>query len=240
MGKNKLIRFAENETFRCLVQPEFDDIFGKDHPLKGRWRRDFFGNDNPVVLELGCGKGEYTVGLSRIYPDCNFIGVDIKGARMWRGAKTVTEEGISNAAFLRTRIEFITSFFAPGEVDEVWITFADPQLKPGRAKKRLTSPFFLERYASFMKDDGAINLKTDSLHLHLYSKAVAEANALPVETALTDIYNEPGLPRELSDIKTTYETRFLGEGKPITYLRFTLNGKKRFEAPDFEPDMQLG
>lgn len=238
MGKNKLRRFAENETFRCLVQPEFDDIFGKDHPLKGRWREDFFGNDNPVILELGCGKGEYTVGLARLYEDRNFIGVDIKGARMWRGAKTVNDDGIANAAFLRTRIEFINSFFAEGEVDEIWITFADPQLKKGRAKKRLTSPFFLSRYASFMKPDGAVNLKTDSLHLHLYSKAVAEANELPVETALTDIYNHgEELPAELVDIKTTYETRFLGEGKPITYLRFTLGGKRSFEDPCFEPDM---
>lgn len=241
MGKNKLRRFAENDTFRCLVQADFDDIFKKDHQLKGHWRKDFFGNDNPIILELGCGKGEYTVGLSRLYKDCNVIGVDIKGARMWRGAKTVNDEQIPNAAFLRTRIEFINSFFAEGEVDEIWITFADPQLKPGRAKKRLTSPLFLERYASFMKPDGVINLKTDSLHLHLYSKAVAEANNLPIELALTDIYNNSeGLSEELLTIKTTYESRFLAQGKPITYLRFSLAGKKEFIAPDFEPDMNLG
>ena len=133
MGKDKLKKFAENKTFRCLVQPEFDEIFGKDHPLKGRWHADFFRNDRPIVLELGCGKGEYTVALAADDPARNYIGVDIKGARMWRGAKTATEQGMDNVGFLRTRIEFITSFFAPGEVSELWITFPDPQLKTRRA-----------------------------------------------------------------------------------------------------------
>lgn len=181
MGKDKIRRFEENATFRCVVQPEFEEIFRKDYRLKGRWREDFFGNPNPIVLELGCGRGEYTVSLAERFSDRNFIGVDIKGARLWRGAKTATENAMPNVAFLRTRIEFIDSFFAPGEVDEIWITFPDPQLRKNRVKKRLTAPLFLERYARFLKPGGAIHLKTDSQHLHAYTKAVAEANALPVE-----------------------------------------------------------
>lgn len=224
-----------------MIQPEFDDIFGREHPLKGKWGTNFFKNSNPIVLELGCGKGEYTVGLSSIYKDKNIIGIDIKGARMWRGARTVTDQNISNAAFLRTRIEFINSFFGPGEVSEIWITFADPQLKANRAKKRLTSPDFLAMYSKFLKADGKINLKTDSLHLHLYSKAVAECNNLPIDLALTDIYNNSeGLAPELLTIKTTYEERFLGEGKPITYLRYSTSGKTEFDSPNFEPDKSIG
>ena len=179
MGKDKIRRFEENATFRCVVQPEFEEIFRKDYRLKGRWREDFFGNPNPIVLELGCGRGEYTVSLAERFSDRNFIGVDIKGARLWRGAKTATENAMPNVAFLRTRIEFIDSFFAPGEVDEIWITFPDPQLRKNRVKKRLTAPLFLERYARFLKPGGAIHLKTDSQHLHAYTKAVAEANAIP-------------------------------------------------------------
>ena len=146
-GKNKLARFAENETFKCMIQPEFDEIFHKNHSLKGNWAEKFFGNNNPIVLELGCGRGEYTVALAQMYPDKNFIGVDIKGARMWRGAKTATENNMPNVAFLRTRIEFIESFFDKDEVSEIWITFPDPQLKKARVKKRLTGPLFLARYA---------------------------------------------------------------------------------------------
>ena len=159
MGKDKLRRFAENRTFECLVQPEFEEIFDRDHALKGRWHTDFFHNDRPITLELGCGKGEYTVALAQRNPDRNYIGVDIKGARMWRGAKTATECGMTNVGFIRTRIEFIESFFAEGEVSEIWITFPDPQLKSRRAKKRLTSPLFLARYARMLTPDGAINLK---------------------------------------------------------------------------------
>lgn len=154
MGKDKLRRFRENLTFPCFIQPAFEEAFGRDHPLKGHWHRDFFRNDRPIVLELGCGKGEYTVALAERDPQRNFIGIDIKGARMWRGAKTVTERGMTNAGFLRTRIEFIESFFAPGEVAEIWITFPDPQLKTRRAKKRLTSPLFLGRYARLLAPDG--------------------------------------------------------------------------------------
>ncbi len=218
-----------------MVQPDFEEVFRKDHPLKGRWREDFFGNGNPIVLELGCGRGEYTVALARRFPDVNFIGVDIKGARMWRGAKTATGEGLANAAFLRTRIEFISSFFAAGEVDAIWITFPDPQLKKNRIKKRLTGPAFLASYAGFLCPGGEIHLKTDSRHLHDYTRAVAECNALPVHAAITDIYGT-GAADDLLSIKTAYETQFLAEGLPITYLRFGLDGKTAFEAPDFEPD----
>ncbi len=220
MGKDKLRKFAENLTFDNLVQPSFEDIFGRDHKLKGRWARDFFGNDNPIVLELGCGKGEYTVGLGSSDTGKNFIGIDIKGARMWRGAKTATELGLRNVAFLRTRIEFIQSFFAPGEISEIWITFPDPQLKKGREKKRLTSPQFLERYRRFLSPHGLVHLKTDSRELHDYTRDVISSEKLPLEAASVDIYGE-GAGGDLL-IQTTYERLFLAEGKPITYLRFRL------------------
>ena len=172
MGKDKLRKFRENLTFDCFIQPEFDEVFRCDHPLKGHWRSDFFHNDNPIVLELGCGKGEYTVALAERNPSRNFIGIDIKGARMWRGAKTATDRKMPNVGFLRTRIEFINGLFAEGEVDEIWITFPDPQLKSRRAKKRLTSPLFLGYYAHILSPGGWINLKTDSKHLFGYTNEV--------------------------------------------------------------------
>jgi tRNA (guanine-N7-)-methyltransferase len=229
MGKDKLRRFAENLTFENLVQPSFEEIFHRDHALKGRWGADFFGAkdpaaiDSPLVLELGCGKGEYTVGLGAASRDRNFLGIDIKGARMWRGAKTAIGMGLSNVGFLRTRIEFINSFFGPGEVSEIWITFPDPQLKKGREKKRLTSPVFLALYSHFLAPGGVIHLKTDSRELHDYTRRVIEVNSLPCEVASRDIYGE-GLTETdpALTIKTAYERRFLEEGKPITYLRFRL------------------
>lgn len=233
MGKDKFRRFQENLTFANMIQPEFGEIFGKDHKLKGRWREDFFRNDKPIVLELGCGRGEYTVALAAANPDINYIGIDIKGARMWRGAKTATESGMANAAFLRTRIEFINSFFDRGEVDEIWITFPDPQLKKQRVKKRLTSPAFLGYYARFLKPDVPVNLKTDSQHLHEYTKAVAQCNELPVSVCSNDIYND-GTADPVLSIKTAYEQKFLSEGLPITYIRFTLGGCSDFQAPDFQ------
>ena len=239
MGKNKFKRFQENLTFANLVQPEFDEIFDRDYKLKGRWREDFFGNNNPIILELGCGRGEYTVSLARMFPEMNFIGIDIKGARMWRGAKTATENEMKNIGFLRTRIEFINSFFGPGEVDQVWITFPDPQLKKSRVKKRLTAPWFLSNYAKFLKPEAKLHLKTDCRHLHEYTKAVIAENGLPLEFACDDIYGT-GVADEVLSIKTTYETNFLSQGLPITYLRFTLGGHSSFSAPDFEPDQQLG
>ena len=238
MGKNKLRKFSENLTFRCMIQPDFDEVFGKDHPLKGNWRRDIFGNDNPIVLELGCGRGEYTVGLAEANPEVNYIGVDIKGARMWRGAKTATENGMRNVAFLRTRIEFIGSFFAAGEVDQIWITFPDPQMNKRRVGKRLTAPGFLERYARFLKPDGVIHLKTDSGHLHEYTKSVLAANDITPVVCCNDIYGKGVADAKLS-IKTTYEARFLAEGLPITYLQWAPGVRATFVVPEFAPDELL-
>lgn len=235
MGKDKLRRFAENLTFSCFIQPEFDEIFHRDHPLKGHWRRDFFLNDRPIVLELGCGKGEYTVALAERNPDRNFIGIDIKGARMWRGAKTATERGMQNVGFVRTRIEFIESFFAPDEVDEIWITFPDPQLRTRRAKKRLTAPQFLTAYARMLRPDGVIHLKTDSKHLYRYTQAVIERFGLPCTVANEDIYGT-GLADEVLSVKTAYEQKFLACGLPITYTCFGLGGQREFAPFDWEGD----
>ena len=235
MGKDKLRKFAENLTFDCMVQPEFDEIFHRDHPLKGRWREDFFRNDKPIVLELGCGKGEYTIALAEREPDRNFIGIDIKGARMWRGAKTATERGMKNVGFVRTRIEFIGSFFGEGEIDEIWITFPDPQLKTRRAKKRLTGPMFLEQYARLLREGGAINLKTDSKHLYNYTAAVIDRFGLPCEVSNGDIYGT-GYADEVLSVKTAYESMFLSRGLPITYTRFGLGGRREFPHFDWEGD----
>lgn len=238
MGKDKYRRFQENLTFTNMVQPGFDEVFGREYRLRGRWNEDFFRNPNPIVLELGCGRGEYTVALAERDPHRNYIGIDIKGARMWRGAKTATERNIPNAGFLRTRIEFIGSCFAPGEVDELWITFPDPQPGKQRVKKRLTSPQFLGRYAGFLKPDGIVHLKTDSRHLHEYTKAVIERNALPLLACGDDIYGT-GMADAALSIKTAYECKFLKQGLPITYLRFTLGGRTLFDAPDFDEEDNL-
>lgn len=238
MGKDKLRRFSENLTFRCMIQPDFADIFGKDHPLKGHWRQDFFGNDHPIVLELGCGRGEYTVGLAAAHPQVNYIGVDIKGARMWRGARTATDNQMPNVAFVRTRIEFIGSFFAADEVDQIWITFPDPQMNKRRVSKRLTAPGFLERYAQFLKPDGILHLKTDSEHLHEYTKAVLAANRIAPTICCDDIYGQGVSDAKLS-IKTTYEARFLAEGLPITYLQWELGSRQQFIVPEFPADELL-
>ena len=235
MGKDKLRKFRENLTFDCFIQPEFDEVFRCDHPLKGHWRSDFFHNDNPIVLELGCGKGEYTVALAERDPSRNFIGIDIKGARMWRGAKTATDRRMPNVGFLRTRIEFINGLFAEGEVDEIWITFPDPQLKSRRAKKRLTSPLFLGYYARILSPGGWINLKTDSKHLFGYTNEVVRRYGLPCEVSNADIYGT-GYADEGLSVKTAYETRFLEMGLPITYTRFSLAGRHEFPWFDWEED----
>lgn len=213
-----------------MVQPDFDEVFGCDHPMKGHWH-DFFGNPNPIVLELGCGRGEYTVALAERDHDRNYIGVDIKGARMWRGAKTATERGITNAAFLRTRIEFINSLFEEGEVDEIWITFPDPQMPRQRAKKRLTGPIFLGYYAALLREGGAVNLKTDSRFLYDYTLDVVNQNALAVEVANDDIYGS-GFADAVLSVKTAYEQKYLAQGVPITYIRFSLGGKRTFDWID--------
>lgn len=249
MGKDKLRKFKENETFSCLVQPQTAEVLGTDHPLKGRWGEKMFGNGHPIVLELGCGKGEYTVDLALRNPAFNYIGVDIKGARLWKGAKYATEHALPNVAFLRTRIEFIESLFAKDEVSEIWVTFADPQLK--KPRKRLTSPAFLERYRNFLKEGGIVHLKTDSRLLHEYTKAVAERNGLGILACSTDIY---GADREklfgtwlesvcgrdaveaLFEVQTFYETQYLAQGIPITYMSFLIDHEGPYLAPDFDED----
>lgn len=231
MGKDKFKRFQENETFKCLYQPDFEEVFRVDHNMKGRWHKEHFGNSNPIVLELGCGRGEYTVELAKKYPGKNFIGVDIKGARMWRGAKTATEESIGNAAFLRTRIEFTESVFKKDEVSEIWITFPDPQIK--KSSKRLTSSYFLERYKSYLIDGGIIHLKTDSNFLHNYTLELVRHNSLELIEANNDIYGS-GRADELLSIKTTYEKMFLKEGIKITYLSFRLKREANLTEPFFE------
>ena len=205
--------------------------------MRGRWREDFFHNDHPIVLELGCGRGEYAVGLARRYPDRNFIGVDIKGARMWTGATESLREGLTNVAFLRTNIEIIDRFFAPGEVQEIWLTFSDPQMK--KATKRLTSTYFLQRYRHFLEDGGIIHLKTDSNFLFTYTKYVTEVNHLPVEVCTEDLYDSTsdssreGGSFSLS-IKTYYEQQWLARGLTIKYLRFCLPVEGDLVEPDVE------
>ena len=199
MGHGKLRKFAENETFKCLLQPSASEVMDKsdggfcvlDHPIKGNWNSNMFAKAQPIVLELGCGRGEYTIDLSRRVPSRNYIGVDIKGARLWQGAKYAVEHDLPNVAFLRTRIELIEAFFAPREVSEIWLTFSDPQL--GSANKRLSSPVFLEKYRKFLAPGGRIHLKTDSRFLYEYTKAVANANGLNILAATTDLYN-PNVP----------------------------------------------
>ena len=197
MGHGKLRKFAENETFRCLLQPDASSVLAgtgrqlvlRDHPIKGRWNSQMFAKEQPIVLELGCGKGDYTIALAQRHPEINYIGVDIKGARLWTGAKYATEHALPNVAFLRTRVEFIEAFFDGGEVSEIWLTFSDPQLS-GSENSRLSSPMFLERYRKFMAPDGIVHLKTDSRFLHEYTMAVVRANGLEVLACGTDIYKE--------------------------------------------------
>ena len=231
MGKDKLRRFEENKHFDCLYQPEFDEVFRGDYWIKGRWDTEHFRNNNPIVLELGCGRGEYTVEMARNFPKKNFIGVDIKGARMWRGAKSVTEETLSNAAFMRCRIEFAESVFGPEEISEIWITFPDPQ--PKKSSKRLTSSFYLNRYRNFLKSGGVIHLKTDSAFLHEYTLELIRHNNIELIEACNDIYGT-NRADELLSIKTHYERQFLSQGIPITYLAFKLGETLLDEPPATE------
>ena len=238
MGHDKLRKFAENETFSCLLQPSAEELLAdgyfhlRDHAVKGRWN-ERFGNHNPIVLELGCGKGEYTVALAERDPERNYIGVDIKGARLWKGAKYATEHALSNVAFLRTRVEFITAFFAPGEVSEIWLTFSDPQYRSENS--RLSSPLFLERYRSFMKPGGIVHLKTDSRFLHEYTRAVCEANGLRILACTTDLYgtddSASAIQPVVREVQTFYEQLFLEQGYPITYLSFVIDHEGPFVSP---------
>ena len=235
MGHDKLRKFAENETFSCLLQPSAQELLAdgyfnlRDHAVKGHWA-ERFGNDRPIVLELGCGKGEYTVALAERDPERNYIGVDIKGARLWKGAKYATEHGLPNVAFLRTRVEFISAFFAPGEVSEVWLTFSDPQYRSENS--RLCSPLFLERYRNFLRPGGVVHLKTDSRFLHEYARAVCAANALQVLTCTQDLYaGTDSIQPVVREVKTFYENLFLQQGYPITYLSFVIEPDGPFVSP---------
>jgi tRNA (guanine-N7-)-methyltransferase len=213
------------KSFSNVIEPPTEEAYGRDHPLKGDWNRTIFKNNNPVVLELGCGKGEYTVGLAGKFQCNNYIGIDIKGARMWRGSKTAHENGIKNAAFLRTRIEFINSFFSDDEIDEIWITFPDPHPKRRNSAKRLTSPFFLNSYRSFLKDRGIVHLKTDNKELYDYTYDVVSHNDLEIVCAYNDLYSGK-IQNEIHSIRTHYENIFLKAGTKICYLAFRLEKNK--------------
>lgn len=225
MGKDKLARWAELGTFTNVIQPEKETGLGIDHPIKGKWKSEIFRNQNPVILELGCGKGEYTVGLSKRFPEKNYIGIDIKGARMWRGAKTAHEGNLHNAAFLRTRIEFINSFFAKDEVDEIWITFPDPHPGKRNSNKRLTCPWFLNIYRNFLINNGTIHLKTDNKDLYNYTRNLAERNKLHINFATSDL-NTDKAGDDILSIRTHYENLFLKEKMKINYLSFRLEKDK--------------
>ncbi|MBU3822090.1 tRNA (guanosine(46)-N7)-methyltransferase TrmB [Flavobacteriaceae bacterium XHP0103] len=221
-SKNKLKRFKENETFPNVIQPTRDDLVNANFNLKGNWATNFFKNENPLVLELGCGKGEYSVALAKRYPNKNFIGIDIKGARFWRGAKTAVAENIENVAFLRTQIELVDHAFAENEVDEIWITFPDPQIKYKRTKHRMTNTEFLMRYKKILKPEGIVNLKTDSEFMHGYTLGLLHGEGHEVLYANNDIYRQEGSPSEVTSIQTYYESQYLEQNKPITYIRFKI------------------
>ena len=222
-SKNKLKRFRENENFHNVIQPTREALVDAEFLLKGKWRTDFFNNNNPLVLELGCGKGEYTVGLAKRYPNKNFIGIDIKGARFWRGAKTAIEDQMSNVAFIRTQIELIEYIFAKNEVDEIWITFPDPQIKYKRTKHRLTNAAFLKRYKTVLNTTGVVHLKTDSEFMHGYTIGLLHGLGHEIQYANHDVYRQEGSPEEVTEIQTFYEETYLAKDKAITYIRFKIN-----------------
>ena len=238
MGKGKLAKFADMETYENVFQYPYSVVEHVPFEMKGYWHEQYFHNDHPIVLELGCGKGEYTIGLAQQYPDVNFIGVDIKGARMWTGATQALNEGLKNVAFLRTNIEIIDRFFAPDEVQEIWLTFSDPQMKNPR--KRLTSTWFLERYRHFLVDGGIIHLKTDSNFLFTYTTCLVEHNQLPLLEKTDDLYHTSQLSTltsQLLSIQTYYESMWIARGLNIKYMKFRLPHKGQLEEPDVEIEL---
>lgn len=238
MGKGKLAKFAEMDTFENVFQYPYSVVDNVPFEMKGKWNEMYFHNENPIVLELGCGKGEYTVELGKLYPDMNFIGVDIKGARMWTGAKKALEEKQSNVAFLRTNIEIIDRFFAEDEVSEIWLTFSDPQMKNPR--KRLTSTYFMNRYRHFLRDNGTIHLKTDSNFLFTYTCCMVEANCLPVVFKTDDLYHDNSIDEEskkILSIQTYYEKMWIERGLNIKYLKFRLPHEGELKEPDVEIEL---
>lgn len=233
MGKNKLAKFSEMETFPHVFQYTYSALHESEErfPLKGKWS-DFFGNDNPIVLELGCGRGEYTVALAQLFPEKNFIGVDIKGSRMWAGAKESHLKGMKNVAFIRTNIEIISEFFSTDEVAEIWLTFPDPQMK--KVRKRLTSTRFMELYQQFVKENGIIHLKTDSNFMFQYTVEMIKANQYPVIFQNNDLYHSDFSDDKILSIKTFYEQQWLERGLTIKYIKFNLQHKEQFIEPDIE------
>ena len=222
-------------NYKNVIQPDLSEILNKDYNLKGNWNTSFFQNSNPIVLELGCGKGEYTVGLSKVFPGKNFLGIDIKGARIWRGAKTALELKLKNAGFLRTRIEHIASFFTANEIAEIWITFPDPQEKKIRAKKRLTSSRFLSLYRKFLKPGGLIHLKTDNQILYDYTYRLCIKNSLKIIKSTSNLY-ETETDQNLLSIQTFYESQYLAKGTSIKYICFTIDDKETITEPPEEKD----
>ncbi len=231
MSKGKLAKFADMARYPHVFEYPYSVADDVPFDMKGRWGEAFFKNTRPIVLELGCGRGEYTVGLGRLFPEKNFIGVDIKGARMWSGATESLRTGMTNVAFLRTNIEIIDRFFAPGEVNEIWLTFSDPQMK--KATKRLTSTYFLERYRRFLTDEGLIHVKTDSNFLFTYTRLLLEANRLTPEVLTDDLYHS-GKADEILSIRTYYEQQWLDRGLNIKYIRFRLPHEGTLVEPDVE------
>ncbi|MEH6408059.1 MAG: tRNA (guanosine(46)-N7)-methyltransferase TrmB [Leeuwenhoekiella sp.] len=221
-SKNKLKRFRENETFANVLQPSREELLNGDFKYPGSWGLEFFKNNKPIVLELGCGKGEYTVALARENPDKNFIGIDIKGARFWRGAKTAIEEGLTNVAFVRMQIELVDYAFADQEVSEIWITFPDPQIKFQRTKHRMTNSDFLKKYKKILKPHGVMHLKTDSEFMHGYTLGLLHGEGHEVLYAHHDVYNNIYSPKEVTGIQTFYENQYLEEDKKITYIKFKI------------------
>lgn len=238
MGKGKLAKFADMDTYENVFQYPYSVVEHVPFEMQGHWHEQYFHNNNPIVLELGCGKGEYTVGLAKLYPNMNFIGVDIKGARMWTGATQALEEGLKNVAFLRTNIEIIDRFFSSGEVNEIWLTFSDPQMKNPR--KRLSSTWFLERYRKFLCDGGFIHLKTDSNFLFTYTTYLVEKNKLPLVVKTTDLYQESennSSLKEAAAIQTYYESMWIERGLNIKYMKFSLPHSGELLEPDVEIEL---
>jgi tRNA (guanine-N7-)-methyltransferase len=221
-SKNKLKRFQDNEVFENVIQPLRSEIVDEEFQFKGKWKRDFFKNDKPLILELGCGKGEYTLGLAERNKDCNYLGIDIKGARFWKGAKTALEGDMPNVGFLRTQIELVDQVFAKGEVDGIWITFPDPQIKWKRTKHRMTNPEFLKKYKHILSEEGIIHLKTDSEFMHGYTLGILEGLGHDILYAHHNIYVNHEAPEEVVGIQTFYEQQYLDNNKSITYLKFRL------------------
>lgn len=221
-SKNKLKRFKENETFDIVLQPTREEVTNGEFPYKGKWNSDFFKNTNPIIVELGCGKGEYTIGLAERNPDVNYVGIDVKGARFWRGAKTAVDSAMNNVGFVRTQIELIEDIFAVNEVDEIWITFPDPQIKYKRTKHRMTNSDFLKMYKRILKPDGVVNLKTDSEFMHGYTLGLLHGEGHEVLYANHNVYKNDGSPAEVTEIQTFYENQYLEVNKAITYIRFKI------------------